>query len=105
VKRDYPILMGVHWGGGGGHAVLLDTIMKAPLLDAWLGTICDPGDGDVHFTPIVKGKQLTYQGQRTKWSFNTPGLGSPEHNYAKNKVIQGIITEIAYCEQPQAFFS
>ena len=100
ILRGYPILMGVHWGGGGGHAVLLDTINKFPFANSWWGSVCDPGDGDVHITPLEKGKQLTYKGQRTKWSFNTPGLGKPQHNYQKNKVFQGIVTEIAYCEKP-----
>ena len=69
------------------------------LVNAWSGSICDPGDGDVHITRIEKGKQLTDEGKRTRWSFNTPLLGKPQHNYAANKVIQGIVTEIAYCDK------
>jgi hypothetical protein len=100
ILRGYPILMGVHWGGGGGHAVLVDTINKFPFANAWWASVCDPGDGDVHTAPLEMGKQLIYKGQRTRWSFNTPGLGQPQHNYQKKKVFQGIVTEIAYCDEP-----
>ena len=98
VGKRYPIIMGVHWGGGGGHAVLVDTINKFPMVDAWWASVCDPGDGDVHITRLKQGEALVYNGQRTKWSFNA--WGSPENNYAKGKTVQGVVTEIAYCETP-----
>jgi hypothetical protein len=98
VLRGFPIILGVHWGSGGGHAVLLDTITKFPWANAWWGAVCDPGDGDVHVVRLHKGQQLTYKGQRVKWSFNA--WGKPEINYEKNKTIQGVVTEIAYCETP-----
>jgi hypothetical protein len=98
----YPIILGVHWGGGGGHAVLLDTMTKIPLVDVPWGAVCDPGDGDVHVIRLERGKQLSYNGRRVKWSFNA--WGSPEFNYPKMKTIQGVVTEIAYCKTKPKFF-
>lgn len=102
VLRGCPIILGVHWGTGGGHAILLDTINKLPFVDAYWGCVCDPGDGDVHVIRIETGQQLTYKGERGKWSFNV--WGEPPQNYAKNKVLQGVVSEIAYCETPPPFF-
>lgn len=96
--RGYPIVLKVDWGGMGSHAVVLDTITKFPMVDAWWGAICDPGDGDVHITRLEKGKPIAYEGRRVTWSVNF--WGEPENNYAKGKTIQGIVTDVVYCEKP-----
>lgn len=102
ILRGYPIVLGVDWGGGGGHVVVLDTINKFPFVDAWWASICDPGDGDVHITRMEKGKPISYEGRRVRWSVNL--WDDPKHNYAKGKTIQGIVTEVVYCEKPPSFF-
>lgn len=101
VLRGYPVLLKVNWGGP-SHVVVLDTINKLPLVDAWWASICDPGDGDVHITRMHKGRPIAYEGSQVTWSINF--WGKPAHNYAAGKTINGTITEVVYCDKPANFF-
>jgi hypothetical protein len=96
--RGYPIVLDVDWGGMWKHVVVLDTITKVPLTNAWWLSICDPADGDVHISRMERGKPISYEGRRVTWSMN---FGSdPTHDYPAGKTAQGNVTKLIYCETP-----
>jgi hypothetical protein len=106
--RGYPIILKVEWPSsgagiaGGAHAVVLDTINKIPIVDAWWGSICDPADGDVHITRMRKNAVLNYVGKAVKFSKNLFGEG-PKYDYGTSDTT-GTVTEVVYCEKPAPFF-
>ena len=93
-----PIILGIDWGGKGGHVVVQDAIHTVPLMDGCFAAVCDPGDGDVHITRFKTGEVIQYEGRRVTWSMNF--WGSPEINYKEGKTSQGVIDDVIYCETP-----
>ena len=99
LKRGHPIILKVEWdsaGGipGGSHAVVIDTVNKFPLANIYWGSICDPWDGDVHFTRLVTGHAIRYMPAEVTCSVNFRGV--PEQGGFGKEPQAGTITEIVY---------
>jgi len=66
-----PVIAGVGWQGGGGHAIVVDTVRK------WNGksyaTVCDPWDSNVHITPFDASKPFSYEAGKGGFSVDFSG--------------------------------
>lgn len=74
-----PVMAGVGWAGGGGHATVIDTIRKSG--DKQYATVCDPWDANVHINEIDAGQPFSYKPGNSGFSVNfwgdTKGDASP----------------------------
>jgi hypothetical protein len=59
ITRCAPVILACYWAGGGGHAIVVDTVTRVPFYGT-LATVCDPWDADIHFEKIEAGKPFTY---------------------------------------------
>ena len=57
-----PVIVGVNWDGGYGHAILIDTIR--PSRGGLFATVCDPWDANVHVTAIKSGQPFVYEAKK-----------------------------------------
>ena len=66
VSKVNPVIAGVGWQGGGGHATVVDTIRT------WnnekFATVCDPWDANVHVVPFNETKPFSYNAGRGGFS-------------------------------------
>ncbi|MDX2038571.1 MAG: hypothetical protein SFX72_18130 [Isosphaeraceae bacterium] len=95
IKRGYPVILACYWKGGGGHAIVVDTVTSVPLLGTY-ATICDPWDADVHFEEIKNNAPFTYKpkaaiGVNLWGSVKGPPGGS------------GVVKAIIYCQKSPGF--
>lgn len=95
IKRGYPVILACYWKGGGGHAIVVDTVTAVPFLGTY-ATICDPWDADVHFEKIEAGKPFTYK-PRAVAGVNLWGkVKTDEHGPPSG---EGTIEAIIYCQK------
>ena len=99
LTRNYPVILACYWTGGGGHAIVVDTVTKVPAMGTY-ATICDPWDANVHFERIDSGKPFTYKPKKAlginvwgKTKADTHGIGG-----------DGTVKGIVYCQKPLGFF-
>jgi hypothetical protein len=99
-SRKYPVILACYWQPRGGHAIVVDTVTRVPLMGNY-ATICDPWDADVHFEKIEIGRPLTYNPRAVGgWNFwgetkaDKAGIGG-------NGMIKGII----YCQKARGFWN
>ncbi|HVK17523.1 MAG TPA: papain-like cysteine protease family protein [Fimbriiglobus sp.] len=97
VKRGYPVILACYWAGGGGHAIVVDTVTSVPVMGTY-ATICDPWDANVHFEKIEAGKPFTYRPKEAA-GVNLWGdvKGVPSGN--------GTVKAIIYCQKSPGFWS
>lgn len=98
--RRYPVILACYWAKGGGHAIVVDTVTRVPVMGTY-ATICDPWDGNVHFEKIETGKPFTYSPQAAsgmnvwgKTKADTAGIGG-----------NGVIKAVIYCQKAAGFWS
>lgn len=65
-----PVILGVLWKGGGGHAVVVDTIRE--FRGKRYATVCDPWDANVHVQEIDE-LGFHYRAQKVRYSWDGPG--------------------------------
>jgi hypothetical protein len=96
LKRGYPVILACYWSGGGGHAIVVDTVTSVPMVGTY-ATICDPWDADVHFEKIEAGKPFTYA-PTAAIGINFWGdvKGVPAGN--------GVVKAIIYCQKSPGFW-
>ena len=74
-----PVIAGVGWSGGGGHAVVIDTVRSWN--EKLYETVCDPWDADVHITGFDPATAFSYEQKKSMFSHNfwgeTKGDKSP----------------------------
>jgi hypothetical protein len=94
--RGYPVILACYWSGGGGHAIVVDTVTSVPILGTY-ASICDPWDADIHFEKVESGKPFTYQ-PTAAIGFNAWGevKGVPSGN--------GTVKSIIYCQKSPGFW-
>ncbi len=94
INRGYPVILACYWAGGGGHAIVVDTVTSVPVLGTY-ATICDPWDANVHFEKIETGKPFTYK-PTAAMGINFWGdvKGVPSGN--------GTVKAIIYCQKSRA---
>jgi hypothetical protein len=80
-----PVLIGVGWDNGGGHAMVVDEAHGDNLL------ICDPWDGELRVTPAPNGSPLRYT-PGSVWSFSVGGTryGGTDTPYARGSAGTGL---------------
>jgi hypothetical protein len=95
-KRGYPVILACYWSGGGGHAIVVDTVTSVPIMGTY-ATICDPWDADIHFEKIEDGKPFTYA-PTAAIGINFWGdvKGVPSGN--------GTVKAIIYCQKSPGFW-
>ncbi|MEM8690810.1 MAG: hypothetical protein AAGG57_02900 [Pseudomonadota bacterium] len=54
-----PMIAGVGWSGGGGHAVCIDTVRRFD--GKSYATVCDPWDSNVHIVPVAAATPFNYE--------------------------------------------
>lgn len=100
-RRGYPVILACYWTGGGGHAIVVDTVTSVPFLGTY-ATICDPWDADVHFEKLESGKPFTYRpspviGINFWGQTEVDKTGSPPAG-------DGTIKAIIYCQKSPGFW-
>ena len=70
-----PVILGVLWGTGGGHAVVVDTIRESG--GQLYATICDPWDANVH-VQAFSASGLTYSAHPER---SVDGAGTSQHEW------------------------
>jgi hypothetical protein len=97
--RKYPVILACYWQPKGGHAIVVDTVTRIPIMGTF-ATICDPWDANIHFEKIETGRPFTYSPKaasgknfwgRTK--ADTAGIGG-----------NGIVRAIIYCQKSPGFW-
>lgn len=63
-----PVIAGVGWSGGGGHATVVDTIRQFG--GKLYATVCDPWDTNVHVVSMDPGKPFDYKADEGGFSFD-----------------------------------
>ena len=63
-----PVIAGVGWAGGGGHAVVIDTIRE--VAGTKYATVCDPWDANVHIAEINATAPFVYDAGRSGFHVN-----------------------------------
>lgn len=63
-----PVIAGVGWSAGGGHAVVVDTVRSWD--DQLYATVCDPWDADVHITAMNPSTPFVYEPKKSMFSHN-----------------------------------
>jgi len=66
-----PVIAGVGWKGGGGHAVVIDTIRVTE--QRKYATVCDPWDANVHIARIRRSMPFAYNAEKVGFSVNIGG--------------------------------
>lgn len=96
VKRGYPVILFCRWDGGGGHAIVADTVTQIPLVGTY-ATICDPWDANVHFEKIEDNKPFNYKPKAAS--------GVNFWGDVKGKASgSGTIVAIVYCQKSPGFW-
>ena len=67
-----PVIAGVGWKGGGGHAMVIDTIRRGTDGKKY-ATVCDPWDANVHISRIRRSSAFSYTGNNAGFSVNLWG--------------------------------
>jgi hypothetical protein len=96
-KRGFPVILFCRWKGGGGHAIVCDTVTRVPMLGTY-ATLCDPWDADVHFEEIRKNRPFKYKPEKA--------IGLNLWGKVKGDASgSGTIVAIAYCQKSPGFWS
>lgn len=82
-----PVIAGVGWAGGGGHAVVIDTIRD--FMGTKYATVCDPWDANVHIEEISAKKPFVYNAGKGGFHVNFWGDTKNETKSAYGATDQG----------------
>lgn len=98
--RGYPVILACYWHGGGGHAIVVDTVTNVPFMGTY-ATICDPWDGNIHFEKIVDGQPFTYNPQIVSGT-NFWGTTKADKNGIGGN---GVVKAVIYCQKAPGFWT
>lgn len=102
--RGYPVILACYWAGGGGHAIVVDTVTNVPALGIY-ATICDPWDANIHFEKIEAGKPMTYKPSAVS-GVNFWGSTAVERKGGSRPPAgNGTIKAIIYCQKSPGFWA